>query len=447
MGKLQKIGKFYTKIIMSHIGIFIFVGILFVVFHSHGWFPNEDMYAISQLVYSVIIPTMVAYESGKALGGNSGGVLAVLAISGVLTSHLQMGLLAAMLVGPFCGFLWKKTTQLLEKHMLSSLQMLVRNLCLGLMGAVFALTGYYVFLPALEAVTSIIYVGINFMAVHKMTGLLSIIIEPAKIFFLNNIMNHTILVPLGMSQIQGGGSSIFFLLESNPGPGIGMLLALYIMERERRKEYATAMFAHGIGGIHEVYFPFALSNLRLLIPLILGGMAGSYTFEFLQAGLRGVVSPGSIIIVLLMAGKDTWIPVMLGMTVSALVSFGGCMAVLRWQEKGREGKKEGKKEVTEELVNMKIEKIGFVCDAGVGSSAMGAALLRRMFHQEGREEIQVAAYSSDMIPKDLSLIVCQKDFESRLPKEVENIQVVTVDNLVSTAEFTRILELIQNRNR
>lgn len=505
MGKLRKIGKFYTRIIMRNIGIFIFVGIMSVVFHDHGWFPNEDMYAISQLVYLILIPTMIAYEGGMAIGGTNGGILGLLAISGVLVSDMQVGFAAALVMGPLCGLLWKHMEHWLETYAASSLQMLVRNLCLGVTGLLFAVGGHYFLIPALNHVLTWMFSLVRVFADHHMIGALSIIIEPAKIFFLNNVLNHSVLVPLGMAELQEGAGSIFFLLESNPGPGIGMLLALYLADRKSRKNYAAALFAHGIGGIHEVYFPFVWSNLKLLLPLILGGMAGDTVFEFLHTGTQGVVSPGSLIIVLLMAGKSSWISAFVGIVVSTLVSFCGCMLLLRKkasdQVKNTETtniktknietndieanntetnhtesddietknietikyeikhieKKTVTKEInaaeetaekiekqdTEDTVYMKIHKVGFVCDAGVGSSAMGAALLRRMLAGSQIDQVEVAAYGADMIPDDINLIVCQENFKHLLPEKNRSIETITVENLVNTAEFSKIIERIK----
>lgn len=443
MKKIQNIGKFYTRIIMKNIGIFIFIGLLFVVFHDHGWFPNEDIYAISQLVYSILLPTMIAYEGGRLMGDKGGGVLAVLAVSGVLVAEPGVGILGGMLLGPLSGMIWKYEAEFLEKRALSSIQMLGRNLCIGITGGALAAAAFYLLSPALAVLSGLLYQGVNFLVAHRMTGILSIVIEPLKIFFLNNMVNHAILVPLGMGQVQEAGSSVLFLLEANPGPGIGVLAALCVMRKKRRSEYISALAAEAVGGIHEVYFPFVLSELRLLIPLILGGMAGNFCFVFLDAGLQGVVSPGSVFVILLMAGKGKIFAVLAGMCLSALVSFAGSVTVLHFTKEETDSVNEEKKKMME---LKKIEKIAFVCDGGMGSSAMGAALFRRTLAKEGITGIQAEAFASDLVPEGMDMIVCQKDYYRMLPPKLLEGEVYTVQNLVSTAEYQNLIEQIQKRN-
>lgn len=444
MRKLHKIGEFYTRIIMRNVGIFIFVGLLSVVFNDHGWIPNKNMYAISQLVYEMVMPCLIAYESGRAICEKGGGPLAVLAISGILVFDAPVGILAAMTLGPLAGLVWKYEEPFLRDRISSSMQMLVRNLAMGITGGILAAAGIYLLSLALDAAASLVYQGVDFLAAHRMAALLSILVEPAKVFFLNNIMNHAVLVPLGIAQVQEAGSSVLFLIESNPGPGIGVMAALYYEKKEKRDEYISAIIAEAVGGIHEVYFPFVLSNLRLIIPLILGGMAGNLCFGMLDAGLRGVVSPGSILIILLMAGKGKAISVTAGIVVSALVAFAGSLLILQKGEMKEEKVPEAEKMETETL--KKIEHIAFVCDGGVGSSAMGAALFRRNLSRSGITGVKVDAYASDLIPEDVDFIVCQKDFFRLRSRELGEREVYTVESLVKTEEYGSLIEQIQKRN-
>lgn len=444
MRKLHKIGEFYTRIIMRNVGIFIFVGLLSVVFNDHGWIPNKNMYAISQLVYEMVMPCLIAYESGRAICEKGGGPLAVLAISGILVFDAPVGILAAMTLGPLAGLVWKYEEPFLRDRISSSMQMLVRNLAMGITGGILAAAGIYLMSLALDAAASLVYQGVDFLAAHRMAALLSILVEPAKVFFLNNIMNHAVLVPLGIAQVQEAGSSVLFLIESNPGPGIGVMAALYYEKKEKRDEYISAIIAEAVGGIHEVYFPFVLSNLRLIIPLILGGMAGNLCFGMLDAGLRGVVSPGSILIILLMAGKGKAISVTAGIVVSALVAFAGSLLILQKGEMMEEKVPEAEKMETETL--KKIEHIAFVCDGGVGSSAMGAALFRRNLSRSGITGVKVDAYASDLIPGDVDFIVCQKDFFRLRSRELGEREVYTVESLVKTEEYGSLIEQIQKRN-
>lgn len=466
---IHKIGKFYTRVVMKNIGIFIFIGLLSVLFGEYGWIPNENIYAISQLVYQVVLPTMIAYEGGQQIGKTGGGVLAALAITGVLASDAGVGILGAMLIGPVAGYLWRQMERLFEQRTDFRMEMVAKNLSAGIMGGVLAILLYFLLTPVLEFVTGMLHRGADFLIVHHMTPILSLVIEPAKVFFLNNLINHAIIDPLGISEVQEAGKSVLFLLESNPGPGMGVLLGLYYLRKERRSEYASALVAEALGGIHEVYFPFVLSEFRLMIPLILGGMAGNFCFLLLDSGLQGVVSPGSVLIILIMAGKNGFFSILTGIGVSALTSFAAVLLLNQLKKAkrspGREKsfvkrmidqekienevviqKEVQKKEMIQKRSSCPIERIVFVCDGGVGSSVMGAALLRRILAQRGITGVIVEAFAADLVPKDVEVIVCQKDFYRMLPEDFKDKEIFQVDSLIQSQEFETVIEQIQERN-
>lgn len=447
MRMIHKIGKFYTRIIMKNIGIFIFIGLLSVLFHEHGWYPNKDIYAISEFAYQAILPLMVAFEGGQLVGGAGGSMLALLAVSGVLAADPAIGFFCGMLMGPFSGWVWRQEERWIQNRAGASVQMLIKNLCIGVSGGILALAGFYLVAPLLSGLGTIISHGAGFLVERRLLGLLNVLIEPAKVFFLNNLVDHSILVPLGIAQVQETGSSIFFLLETNPGPGLGLLCALYYVKKNQRSEYASALLAEAVGGIHEVYFPCVLSNLWLIFPLILGGMTGTFCFQFLGAGARATVSPGSFFTILLMAGKDGMLPTAAGVCASAVVTFICSLVVLR-RKKRPEAPLCEKECVPEEEENMKlmeIKRIAFVCDGGMGSSAMGAALFRRMLSRVGIEGIQVEAFAADLVPQDVDLIVCQKDFYTMLPEDLKAKAAFTVDSLVRQEEYEGLVEQLAGK--
>lgn len=453
MKKLHKVGKFYTRIIMNNIGIFIFIGILSVIFNDHGWFPDKDMYAISQLVYKVILPSFIAYEGGRAVSGKEGGIAGVLAVTGLIWHQSSAELLGAMLLGPTAGYLWKKECLWIEKKVPSSMQMLGKNLILGTTGALFSAAGIYLILPLLERTAELFFSGISFLTRYNMTACLSIFIEPAKVFFLNNVVNHMMLVPAGMEQIRETGSTVLFLMETNPGPGIGVILALFYMKKLHKNETASVLTAHALGGIHEVYFPFVLADLRLLPAVILGGMTGNIVFQISKSAVKGMVSPGSIFTILLMADSGCRWKVLAGILLSAATSFLTGVLILKkasvYQKKhsspkiSSSQKKETEEEpesrlqqerTQEENMEKSLKKIAFVCDGGIGSSVMGAALLRRKLQSLGKTEITVEAYALDLVPGDIDIIICQKDFYNIHGSVLENRQVHLVDSLLQTEE-------------
>lgn len=496
---IHRFGRFYSKIMINIIGIFIFIGILSILFGEQGWRPDEDIYAISQYAYLYGIPIIIAFVSGNHVRGkgehertnemHAGGALAVMAEMGLLVSDPQVGIFGAMLMGPCCGLIWKRVMEPAIRKANMRIEMLVRNLLVAGMGCLLAAGAFYLIGPALAVLNHFLLKGISVLIERKELFLISFILEPAKILFLNNSINHGILMPLGMEQAAEGGKSILFLLETNPGPGTGVLLALFLQNRSRRKEYAAGLFVQFIGGIHEVYFAEVLSNLWLLISLIAGGIAGTLCFLFTDTGAVTVISPGSFITLLLSCMKIHVAGAAAGVVISAFTSFVVANAILliqqkRKKEKGqtargpetagkgdkkgtiketvkgdtqqpvKEWKKEpesGEKANAEAEKSMRenriVKKIGFVCDAGVGSSSMGAALLRRKLKELRLDGIEVAAYASDQTPKDLDLIVCQRNFKELLLREIPDVEIRTMESLVSQQEISDIaLRIQQGRN-
>lgn len=456
------------------IGIFIFVGILSVIFGDYGWAPNENIYAISQFVYSYVIPALIAYAAGNHMGqiyekrpdvpktgiNHAGGAIAVMAAAGVMIADKNCAILGAMILGPVCGLLWKHVLEPLTRKAVQGMEMLTRNLVAAIVGAAFSIAAYYVLTPVLSAVTHVIMMGVDWLIAHKLICLTSILIEPAKVFFLNNSIHHGILLPLAMQQAEQNGSSMLFLLETNPGPGLGVLLALWLSNRKKRKEYAAYMFVECIGGIHEIYFPEVLANLWLLLALIPGGMAGILCMSVFHVASAGLVSPGSILTLLFMSGHHV-LATLFAVAISTAVSCAIAFFILKRKGKwcteaaisAQEEKKEEVQEKKEEAVQEKRQvlekelmqgiKIGFICDAGVGSSAMGAALFRRKLKEEGMNGITAEAYAVDQIPEDLTIGVCQRAFLEILQKESNLSNIVTMESLLNQTEHLALIEKLR----
>lgn len=465
---LHRFGKFYTKVIINFIGIFIFVGILSVVFGDYGWLPNKDIYAISQFVYKVVIPLMIAYAAGNQAGhcgecGGSehlqiGGAIAVMATSGMILADDETGILGAMILGPLSGMLWKHVLQPGVKKVKTGLEMLVRNVVAAFAGSIMTLLAFYLIAPAIAVCVNILLSGVDYLIEHKLIWLVSFVIEPAKVFFLNNSINHGILIPIGMQQAEHMGESILFLLEANPGPGLGILAALYLEKKEKRKEYAASVFVEFVGGIHEIYFPEVISNMWLLLALISGGAAGNLCFLVLHGATTGVVSPGSIFAVLLVCAQNRVLGVLVGIFVSAAVSATVAILILKWQKKRFKiseksaSPETGSRSETELVVQSESEdkvekkmmqKVGFICNAGVGSSAMGAALFRKKLREMNLTEVEVEAYAADQVPEDLDAVVCQKDLKEMLLLELKAVKVYTVESLLNQSEYMAIIEEMQ----
>lgn len=460
---LHKMGKFYSEIMINMIGIFIFTGILSVIFGEHGWIPNKELYALSAFVYAYVVPILIAYTAGNRIGRiheaddphlrtsgihHAGGAIAVLATSAMILADKNSAILGAMILGPLCGFLWKNLIEPWTRKVMPGMEMLVRNLAAALAGMLMALAAYFAITPAVQAVINVLMPGLNWLIAHRLVCITSIVIEPAKVFFLNNCINHGILLPLAMQQVEKAGASVLFLLESNPGPGLGVLFACWLCRRTKRKKYAAYLFVECIGGIHEIYFPEVLSNLWLMLPLIAGGVTGSFFFSVLQTGAAGVVSPGSIVTVLLMTSQRAG-AALVSVAASAAVAAGAAVIILKFQEDRKEPAKKQqdceRMEVSGEKEHMEQQeiKIGFVCDAGVGSSAMGAGLLRRKLKEQGMDGIQVEAYASDQVPQDLTIAVCQKNFKEMLQQTIPAEHIVVMESLLDQEAHMRLIEYLK----
>lgn len=463
---IHKFGKFYSNIMINMIGIFIFVGILSVIFGDYGWAPNENIYAISQFVYSYVIPALIAYAAGNHMGqiyekrpdvpktgiNHAGGAIAVMAAAGIMIADKNCAILGAMILGPICGLLWKHVLEPLTRKAVQGMEMLTRNLVAAIVGAAFSIAAYYVLTPVLSAVTHVIMMGVDWLIAHKLICLTSVLIEPVKVFFLNNSIHHGILLPLAMQQAEQNGSSMLFLLETNPGPGLGVLLALWLSNRKKRKEYAAYMFVECIGGIHEIYFPEVLANLWLLLALIPGGMAGILCMSVFHVASAGLVSPGSILTLFFMSGHHV-LATLFAVAISTAVSCAIAFFILKRQgkwctEAAISAQEEKKEEVQEkrqmlEKGQMQEIKIGFICDAGVGSSAMGAALFRRKLKEEGMDGITAEAYAVDQIPEDLTIGVCQRAFLEILQKESNLSNIVTMESLLNQTEHLALIEKLR----
>lgn len=421
MKYLDRIGRLISRMVFKNMAVLIILGLIRVVFGPIGWSPNQEIYHVAVLMVSYFIPVLFAYTSAQMLGKHRGGVVAAIVMFVLVIenpSSMPM-ILPSMVIGPVIGYSIKNMNQLLEGKIPTGFELLLNNIIDALTAILFISIGIHWGNPIFIKTMGIILHQVEFLTQSGYLPLLALIIEPAKALFFNSVINHGILEPLGIQQAQENGKSLLFLLETNPGPGFGMLLGYYFYLNGKEKEnLKSALPVHVLGGIHEVYFPYALMQPLLLIPLILGGMTGNLLFYLLDAGLAATPSPGSVILLLMMAAKGTHIAVAVGFLASAVVSFCGSVLVLSYGQKRRiinENK------VIDEVIHediydrllipleskekkMEVKNIIFACDAGMGSSAMGAAALQKRLKKENLD-IMVDNLSVDDIPQDADIVV------------------------------------------
>lgn len=424
--KVQVFGRFLSSMVMPNIGAFIAWGLIAALFIKTGWLPNEQLAQLVDPMSQYLLPLLIAYTGGKLTGGSRGGVMAAIATMGVVVATDVPMFLGAMIMGPFAGWVIKKFDALVEGHIKAGFEMLINNFSVGILGGILAILSYYVFAPAMLAATGAMAAGVQFFVNHSILPLASLFIEPAKVLFLNNAINHGILTPLGLQQVQEAGKSIFFLMESNPGPGLGILLAYCLAGKGSARDTAPgAIIIHFFGGIHEIYFPYVLMNPVLLLAVMGGGAAGVFTFNLLGAGLVGPASPGSILAIMAMVPKSGgYLGVLAGVAVAAVVSFAIALPLLKIFGKDenledaiakKDAMKAAAKGETAPVLSpdtdvSAIRHIVFACDAGMGSSAMGATVLSKKLNAAGIcPETKAAHNASEILPLNSIQTGCAPD--------------------------------------
>ncbi len=442
--KVQQFGKFLSAMVMPNIGALIAFGFLAALFIDTGWIPNKNFSSMVSPMLTYLIPVLIAATGGKMVGGDRGRVVAAIAVIGAIMSNTEITMLmAAMLVGPLSGFCIKKFDELMEGHMPAGFEMLINNFSVGIFGLVLALLSYIAIGPLMSGILAVLTAGVNVLVNHGLLPLVSIFIEPAKVLFLNNAINHGVFTPIATGQAEELGKSIMYMLEANPGPGLGVLLAYMFCCKDKvtRQSAPGAVIIHLFGGIHEIYFPYVLMNPLVIIAPIIGNMAAIFWFNMTGCGLRGPASPGSIIAYLMMTpGPDMW-KVIVGVALAAAISFfiaapivkmAGSKSLEAAQSEMAARKAEAKGQaVPAEIGSVTgVKKIIFACDAGMGSSAMGATKFRKRI-QEIRPDITVANTSVDNIPADCNIAVVQVTLVDRAKKSAPQAQIITIGNFLS----------------
>ncbi len=446
---LQRFGKFLSAMVMPNIGAFIAWGFITALFIPDGWIPNEQLASIQPYMLTYLLPVLIAYTGGKMVGGDRGGVMGAIAvvgcIAGVGGTDGQPMLMGAMIMGPLAGFIIKKFDQFMETRMPAGFEMLINNFSVGIIGMLIAILGYYVIGPFMTAILTVLTAGVDVLIKNNLLPLSAIFIEPAKVLFLNNAINHGIFTPIGAEQVKEAGQSIMYMLEANPGPGLGVLLAYWAFSKDKATKDSApgAIIIHFLGGIHEIYFPYVLMNPIIIIAPIIGNICAITWFSLTGCGLKGPSSPGSIVAFLAMAPKDKVFLILIGVLLAAAVSFviasviiratsttasieeaQGQMADMKAQAKGTAS---GNAAITDAA---SVKKIIFACDAGMGSSAMGATKFRNRI-KAVRPDITVKNTSVDNIPADCDIAVVQTTLADRARKSAPQSQLVTIGNFLN----------------
>ena len=433
--KTRRVGHYLSGMIMPNVSVFITWGIITTLIQYLRGPLQSSFLEMDRLMIQFLFPVLIAYTGGRLIE-NRAGVVAAVAVIGMLTESEDPQILGAMVIGPLIGWI----VFLFDKYVLPKVkpgyEMLVRNFSAGILGMLFGYLSLVFIGPIIAGITNQIGFFVGWLIQRNLLLFTNLFIEPLKVLFLNNTLNHGILTPLGIEQAGDAGTSILFLIETNPGPGLGVLLAFILFSQKELKATASGAFMiHLFGGIHEIYFPFVLLNPLLFAAVILGGMSGTLIFEMFQVGLKVPASPGSIVVILANAPQEMLLGVASGIAGSTLVSFIIAALVIR--------KDQTKKEISEKVTKVtEIRKILFACDAGMGSSAMGASLMRQQLQASGLS-IPVDYTSIYRVNDDPHLLlITQNELKHLAEIQAPHAQLVTIGNFLDQEEYTKVITML-----
>ena len=479
--KVQQFGTFLSNMVMPNIGAFIAWGLITALFIEVGWLANLGIGdspgswvaeiggwgdfvggGIVGPMITYLLPILIGYTGGKMVYDTRGGVVGAIATMGVVSGTEIPMFMGAMIMGPLGGWTMKHIDAIWDGKIRPGFEMLVNNFSAGIWGGLLATFGFFIMSPIVTWISDRLGSGVEFLVDNGLLPLTSLLIEPAKVLFLNNAINHGVLTPLGSAEALEEGKSVLFLLEANPGPGLGLLLAFTVFGRGLAKASAPgSAIIQFLGGIHEVYFPYVLMKPKLIVAMIAGGMTGVFINVLFDVGLRAPAAPGSIFAVYAQTATDSYLGVTLAVVGSAAVTF-VVAALLLKTDSAEEAEDQlvgatahmeamkGKKSIASSTLAAAptgtISSIVFACDAGMGSSAMGASVLRKKIHSAGYTDVTVVNKSIANLEDDVDLVVTHQDLTARAQQRTPSAVHVSVDNFMNSPKYDEIVELVRQRN-
>ncbi len=453
--KVQAFGGFLTAMVIPNMGAFIAWGFITALFIPTGWLPNENYASIVGPMINYVLPLLLAYTGGRLVAGDRGAVIGVIGTIGLIVGAEIPMFLGAMVMGPLSAFVIKKFDQLIEGKIPTGFEMVVNNFSLGIIGLLLCLASFSVVGPVIESANTLVTVLIENLVQTGFLPILSLVNEPAKVLFLNNVIDQGIYYPLGMQQALNAGKSIYFMVASNPGAGLGLLLAFSLFGKGMSKKSAPgAIIIHFLGGIHEIYFPYVLMRPIMILPMIAGSATGILTFSLFNAGLVAGPSPGSIFAYMALTPRGNFIGVIAGVLAATTVSFLLASFILKTSKgpsdeeleeasvASKKMKEEGKNIYKPITSSQTVNTIVFACDAGLGSSALGANAFKKRLEKAGVQK-QVTNAAIEKVPSETDVIVTHKSLVERTRLKYPNTRIVQIDNFMNDPQLEELyLELV-----
>jgi PTS system mannitol-specific IIC component len=467
---VQKFGTFLSGMIMPNIGAFIAWGFITALFIPAGFFPNAELAKLVGPIITYLLPLLIGYTGGRMVYGVRGGVVGAVATMGVIVGTDIPMFIGAMALGPLTAWLMMKVDKIWEGRVKPGFEMLIDNFSAGILAAIMAVVGMLVVGPVVKAFSNGASAVVEWLVANGLLPFTSIFIEPAKVLFLNNAVNHGILTPLGTQQALEQGKSILFLLEANPGPGFGILLAYSFFGKGLARASAPgAAVIQFVGGIHEIYFPYVLMKPMMIFAAIGGGMTGIFTLVVTGAGLRSPAAPGSIIAVYAATARDSYVGVTLSVLFATTVSFLIASVILKASKATAEDDLDEATHRMEALKGKKssvasaltgagmnaggvavlagpVKNIVFACDAGMGSSAMGASVLRNKIKAAGFADVKVTNSAIANLSDTYDVVITHQDLTERAKPATASAVHVSVDNFMNSPRYDEIVELVRASN-
>jgi PTS system mannitol-specific IIC component len=481
---IQRAGRFLSRMVMPNIGAFIAWGLITALFIPDGWTPNSNLAVLVDPMLKYLIPLLIAYTGGYVVAKQRGAVVGAIAGIGVIIGADIPMILGAMIAGPLGGVCIKYFDKAIQGKVKSGFEMLVDNFSAGIIGGLLCIVGLLGINPAAVWLTDLLASGVQVLVNHSILPLTAILVEPAKVLFLNNAINHGVFTPLGLDQAAEVGKSIFFMIESNPGPGVGLLLAYMLFGKGMAKSSAPgAAIIQFFGGIHEIYFPYVLMNPIVILGPIAGNICAIFTLQVFHGGLVAAASPGSIFAQMMMTPRGGFTANILAIGIAAVVSFLLSSFLLRVF--GKDGDLDAAQQDVQSrkaaakglapsgvaeavavattaatsaattavatatataLDLATVRKIAFACDAGMGSSAMGATMLRKKLKTAGVAGIEVIHTPVSEIPPDAEIVVTHKELANRAATAQPGARIVAITNFMGAPEYdTLVNELKESR--
>ncbi|MDD3361192.1 MAG: PTS mannitol transporter subunit IICB [Hespellia sp.] len=464
--RMQAFGGFLTAMVIPNMGAFIAWGFITALFIDTGWLPNKAFAELVSPMSTYLLPLLIAYTGGRVIYGDRGGVAGAIGAIGLIIGADIPMFLGAMIMGPLSAWIMKKFDALIDKKIPAGFEMIINNFSLGIIGMLLCLLSYSFIGPVIVQVNGALTTVIERIVNAGALPLVALLNEPAKVLFLNNVIDQGVYYPLGMQQALDCGKSIYFMVASNPGAGLGLLLAYSLFGKgEAKKTAPGAIIIHFFGGIHEMYFPYVLMKPITIIGMILGSGAGIVTFSLLDVGLVAGPSPGSIFSYLALTPKGNILGVLLGVAVAAAVSFAVNALFIKnsketddsqftqSQEKSKNMKSEGKDilsqvtDTTESVSAPKIKLIIFACDAGLGSSAMGANAFKKKLRAVNIE-VPVDHYAIEKVPTEADVIVTHQSLYERAREANPGKRIVTIQNFLKDQNLEALFnEIVESQEK